>query len=234
MKRIIATILVAVCLTLSVANCGAASLSVLESQCRTLENRKNDAHEMAEAARRLNFSEDHVVITTAKEEWHKAHTSLLAKRHTMEQMKVIWQQKKDEYPAAAYIWEYFSNLGYNDYVIAGIMGNIMGEVGGNTLDIQYWLYGRGYYGMCQWSRGYSEIWGKGLEEQCDFLRDTIKYEMDTYGRLYRSGFNYESFLALQNEREAALAFAKCYERGAAFTHATRVNNSTKALNYFSF
>ena len=74
------------------------------------------------------------------------------------------------------------------------MGNLMAEVGGQTLNLQYTLCGKNYYGMCQWSRGYSEIWGAGLTAQCDFLRDTIQYEIDTFGKLYAKGFNFNSFL----------------------------------------
>ena len=42
---------------------------------------------------------------------------------------------KDEYPEAYKIWHYLKKLGYNDYVCAGIMGNIMAECGGQTLNI---------------------------------------------------------------------------------------------------
>ena len=42
---------------------------------------------------------------------------------------------KDKYPEAYKIWHYLKKLGYNDYVCAGIMGNIMAECGGQTLNI---------------------------------------------------------------------------------------------------
>ena len=125
------------------------------------------------------------------------------------------------------------DLGWNDYVCAGIMGNLMAEVGGQTLDIQYWLQGNGYYGMCQWNKAYrSGVWGADLTGQCDFLRDTIKYEIDTFGYAYKKGFNLNSFLALSNERDAALAFAKCYERCGSGTYTIRQNNAEKAYDYF--
>ena len=124
------------------------------------------------------------------------------------------------------------DLGWNDYVCAGIMGNLMAEVGGQTLDIRYALSSSGYYGMCQWSRGYSQVWGTGLETQCDFLRDTIKYEFDTYGDNYQYGFDFNSFLSLNDARQTALAFAKCYERCSSFSYYTRQENAIKAYNYF--
>ena len=123
-------------------------------------------------------------------------------------------------------------LGWNDYVCAGIMGNLMAEVGGQTLNIQYWLRGNGYYGMCQWNRGYSKVWGADLATQCNFLRDTIKYDLDTFGYAYAKGFNYNSFLNMSNEREGAKAFAKCYERCSSSTYTIRQNNATRAYEYF--
>lgn len=146
-----------------------------------------------------------------------------------------WAIKSAEYPAATQIWRYMKNLGWNDYVCAGIMGNLMAEVGGGTLDIRYALcsYDGGYYGMCQWSRGYSAVWGTGLETQCDFLRDTIQYELDTYGGNYQYGFNFNSFLNLQDAQQAALAFAKAYERCASWTYGVRQSNAIVAYNYFT-
>lgn len=143
-----------------------------------------------------------------------------------------WATKAAEYPAATQIWRYMKAQGWNDYVCAGIMGNLMAEVGGQTLDIRYTLSSSGYYGMCQWSRGYSQVWGAGLETQCDFLRDTIKYEFDTYGFKYQKGFNFNSFLNMTDAQQAALAFAKSYERCASGSYGVRQKNVLKAYNYF--
>ena len=46
---------------------------------------------------------------------------------------LIMKQKYNEYPVATEIWMFLKNCGYNDYVAAGILGNMMAEVGGNTL-----------------------------------------------------------------------------------------------------
>lgn len=143
-----------------------------------------------------------------------------------------WATKASEYPAATQIWRYMKAQGWNDYVCAGIMGNLMAEVGGQTLDIRYTLSSSGYYGMCQWGRGYSRIWGAGLGTQCDFLRDTIKYEIDTYGFKYQEGFNFNSFLNMTDAQQAALAFAKSYERCASGSYEVRQKNALKAYNYF--
>lgn len=143
-----------------------------------------------------------------------------------------WINKATEYPAATQIWRYMKAQGWNDYVCAGIMGNLMAEVGGQTLNIRYTLSSGNYYGMCQWSRGYSEVWGAGLEGQCNFLRDTIKYEFDTYGFKYQKGFNFNSFLNMTDAQQAALAFAKSYERCGSGSYNVRQKNALKAYNYF--
>lgn len=136
-----------------------------------------------------------------------------------------------EYEEATYIWNYFKSLGYNDYVVAGILGNIMVECGGKTLNLQINAENSKHYGMCQWNKKYySEVIGASLDVQCDYLRDTIQYEINTFGT---NGYNYEKFIAIQNERTAALIFAKSYERCAAGGYPGRQDCATIAYNYFT-
>ena len=42
-----------------------------------------------------------------------------------------------EYPAATVIWITLKEEGFSDEVIAGIIGNLMAEVGGQTLNLNY-------------------------------------------------------------------------------------------------
>ena len=202
-------------------------------------NYKAYAHGMAESARGLGYPNNYPVIILAQEEWSSAEEQLA---YYTKQLNTVlaaeeeqkWATKAAEYPAATTIWRYLKDLGYNDYVCAGIMGNIMAEVGGQTLDIQWWLKGNGYYGMCQWNQGYkSQVWGADLQGQLDFLRDTIKYELDTFGFAYSKGFNYDQFLALTDTSSTAKAFAKCYERGGSGSYSIRQKNATIAYNYFT-
>lgn len=142
-----------------------------------------------------------------------------------------WIEKSEEYESAAFIWRYFKDKGYSDYAIAGILGNIMAEVGGQTLYIQYWLSSSSYYGMCQWSRQYYPgAIGLSLEEQCDFLFNTIENEFDVFG--YIVGLSYEDFIQIENEQTAALAFAKVYERCGSGSYSVRQSNATEAYDYF--
>ena len=147
-----------------------------------------------------------------------------------------WTQFAHDYPTATKVWKYMKEeLGWNDYVCAGVMGNFMAETGGQTLSLNPSLYGESgaYYGIAQWSIKYNpSIGGASLDSQLNHLENTVKREIDTYGSKYCSGFDYNSFKSLQNEREAALAFAKAYERCASFTYSVRQSNATKAYNYF--
>jgi hypothetical protein len=205
----------------------------LEELIAEQEDLMDAAHRMAEAARDLSYDEEHDVIQLAKEEYYEARALRDSYKEIYDELAANWKEKEAEYPAAAYIWKYFKDLGYGNAVVAGILGNIMAEVGGQTLNIQYTAKSAGYYGMCQWNKNYSQVWGKSLEEQCDFLQSTIKYELDTYGYAYARGFNYESFLALTDEQAAAKAFAKAYERCGSGSYSVRQRNATTAYNYFT-
>ncbi len=208
---------------------------------------KDHAHTMANSARALGWEEDDKLIKELQDKWHEANNEqvkyqeqldvLLAMEAEEErQVKLAeeakWFQKENEYPVATQIWRYMKEQGWNDYVCAGIMGNLMTEVGGQTLNIRYASSSNDYYGMCQWNRAYSEVWGAGLETQCNFLKDTIKYEFDTYGFKYQKGFNFDSFLNMTDAQQAALAFAKSYERCGSGSYGVRQQNAIKAYNYF--
>ena len=136
------------------------------------------------------------------------------------------------YLQSKFVWNYLKNeIGLNDYVAAGIMGNIMTEVGGQTLDISLYSCresnGGTYYGICQWAGGRKERllndFGRSLEDQCKFL----------HAELFEVIPKDNSFYDLQDEQEAALYFAKTYERCATWSYARRQTSATRALEYFT-
>ena len=152
-------------------------------------------------------------------------------------IEAMRSEKSGEYPVATQVWRYMKEeLGWNDYVCAGVMGNMMAEVGGQTLNLQPYLYGHSganYYGLCQWSsRYYPSIQGADVDAQLDFLASTVKKELDTYGYLFRSGLDYEAFCNLTDAEDAAMAFAKAYERCGSGSYGVRQRNAIKAYNYF--
>ena len=142
-----------------------------------------------------------------------------------------------DYEVAKYIWSYFKKLGWSDKVAAGVMGNIMTESGGQSLEnIQWWVKAShgNHYGICQWSlKYYPEIDNASLDKQLEFLASGIEKEINSFGYKYKSGFDYEQFLELDSVDEAALAFAKSYERcrgGSGYDRRTK--NAKIAYNYF--
>lgn len=143
---------------------------------------------------------------------------------------------KGEYKHATTVWDYLKSQGYSDAVCAGMMGNFMTETGGHTLNIKpndYSSSGR-YYGIAQWSsKYYPDVHGKDLDYQLNFLSKTIKVEFDNFGHLYKKGFDYNDFLRLDNPRDAALAFAKVYERCGSGSYGKRQNGAVTAYNYFT-
>jgi hypothetical protein len=150
-----------------------------------------------------------------------------------QRIKELKEIKYAEYPAASYIWYYMKNQGWSDNVCAGVMGNIMQETGGRSLNIQYKHEDDLYYGMCCWRKIYHpEVVGLDLEGQCEYLVRTTESLMNTYGHLYKDGYNFEQFLASASIEEASNAFMVVYERPGDTTSQRRIDNGKKAYEYF--
>lgn len=202
----------------------------LEYLIKVCQERMKYAEDMTTAAYGCGYSSDHPIFDLAEKEYKCAEKCYL--KYTEKYDKLTLKEKADEYPVATEIWLYLKDKGYNDYVCAGILGNLMTEVGGQTLDIQYWLGNNSYYGMCQWSLKYFNP-PKDLVGQCDYLIETIEEAFDVFGYNYRRNFDYEAFLKLKDERKAALAFAACYERCCSDYYEIRMDNAEIAYKYFT-
>ena len=214
------------------------SLEDLQNLILVQKDRQLKAHQLAQNARALNWPETSKPIIFAKTEWNNSQLKIDyyqnkydIKYENSEQRK--WEIKEGEYYIATKTWRYMKSLGWNDYVCAGIMGNLMTETGGQTLYIKPNASGNGYYGICQWNSAYkNDVWGADLQGQLNYLGKSIKYQIDTYGYVYKQNFNFDSFLKLNNEKDAALAFAKCYERCGSGSYWVRQQNAIIAYNYF--
>lgn len=217
-KLIIATAIILVCFT--VGSTIAVALS---------DTTNSEANIPSEA------TVDEVITTTVVE----TTTAVATEPETTTAERVEAEVDEIENPEY-YIWNYLKNtLGYNDYVCAGIMGNIITECGDGGFDdrgkpwlvINPYAYGNGYYGICQWSGYYCPgIQGAGLDSQLAYLAKTIEYEMDVYGFNYSSTMSYDTFLQMTDAGEAAKAFGQCYERGAGSSQ--RVYDASVAYAYF--
>lgn len=193
------------------------------------------SHSMAENARSLGYKEDSVIIRMAQHNWWLNHDIKARYLIRLNSIKEKELEKYNDYPVAYQVWAQLKEYGYNDYVCAGIIGNMMVECGDQTLDLDYTAYGSGgyYYGLCQWNRDYYyDVFECSVSEQVEYLLSTIKYEFDVFGYAYRSGFDYDDFITLQDEQEVAEAFARCYER-CGYGYSMRMNCATTAYNYFA-
>lgn len=196
------------------------------------ESTMKTANIMAESARTLGYDEGHIIIALAKEDYGRAQKEYEAYYAVYDDIMKVWEERAVEYPAATQAWLYLYNLGYSDSVIAGIIGNMMVECGGHTLALNPTIYSKdGYYGLCQWNKNYG-IHGTSIEVQLDYLANSIEETFDNFGYLYQRGFDYSSFMSLTSEKEAALAFARVYERCTMFSYGARRACATTAYNYF--
>ena len=196
-------------------------------------------HKYAEYARARGFDENSNLILSLKEDWWTYHSiyQYYANEYIEPEPEVKWisDEKFEEYPVASEIWIFLKEQGYNDFVCAGIIGNMMAECGGNTLALQPMIYSPGqyFYGLCQWNRTYySEVFNLEVQEQLNFLMSNIEYELNTFGYAFKDNFKYKEFTELENEQDVALAFAKCYERCDKAYYSVRQVNATTAYNYF--
>ena len=109
------------------------------------------------------------------------------------------------------------------------------ETSGGSLDLKPTIYSPSgnYYGLCQWSKKYyPEAHGLSFEQQLEFLLNNIEWEINTFGKCYKEGFKYEDFLNMTDPAEAALAFAKSYERCGPASYEMRQEAAEKAYDYF--
>ena len=139
---------------------------------------------------------------------------------------------------ASQVWTYLKSYGYSDSVAAGIIGNMMRECGGDTLDLDWDIVGHyngdEFYGLCQWCLRYTPAGFKNstIKEQCDYLHRTIESEFATYGVNY-NGITYSEFLKADT-RTAAIAFERVYERCGDYANedTRRANNAETAYKKF--
>lgn len=146
------------------------------------------------------------------------------------------KQWEEEHYYATKVWEYLRQKGFNQEITCAIIGNMMVETSGGSLDLEPTTYSPSgnYYGLCQWSKKYyPEAHGLPFECQLDYLIDSMLWEFNTFGWLYQDNFVYDTFLAMTDVEEAALAFAMAYERCSSVSYEMRQEAALRAYNYFN-
>ncbi len=144
---------------------------------------------------------------------------------------------EEEYYYATNVWKFLRERNFNQEVTCGIIGNMMIETSGGTLDLKPNIYSPSgnYYGLCQWSQKYYPgTKDLPFEYQLDYLLGTMPWEFNTFGWLYKDGFDYEEFLKIKDPAEAAFAFAIVYERCGPASYELRKDAAEVAYEYFDF
>lgn len=181
---------------------------------------KTLAHEIAEMMRNEGHPEDHPVIVACQEWWQEEDAKLEVPT------EFTTKEQRSRYPVASLVWELLRQSGLSEPVAAGILGNMMAECGGQSLDLQPYIYASGFYGLCMWSLTYfPQIDGQDVHGQIAVLLDTMPTNME------QAGYKYDSFLALTDARTAARWFSYGYERPAVWAE-QRADNAEAALAYF--
>lgn len=182
---------------------------------------KDLAHEIAEMMRAEGHPEDHPVIIACQEWWQEENAKVITAG-----TEYTTPEQRLRYPVASLVWELLREYGLSEYVAAGILGNMMAECGGHSLDLQPYIYADGFYGLCMWSLAYfPQIDGQDVHGQIEILMDTIKPNMESFG------FKWSEFLALTDVRTTARWFSDGYERPAVWA-TKRADNAEAALRYF--
>jgi len=195
------------------------------------------AHQMAECARELGYQEDHIIIREASNRWwaeqrviealHEQDTEVAA-IPAPEPGVTITEAQKEEYPVACGVWRYLrEDMGLNPYVAAGIIGNMMAECGGQSLNLQPYLCVNNFVGLCMWYTPYTNgrlLYGADVTDQLEYLKDTLQTNIEYFGG------DYDYFISLESATDAAWYFDEYYERGG--WHSVRARNAQTALEYF--
>lgn len=145
-----------------------------------------------------------------------------------------------EYPEARLIWNTMRSWGWSPETCAGIIGNMMAEIGGGTLNLSNWNSSGGCgYGLIQWTSGRaSAIRGRygqypNIAEQLTFMKDELFGTNNVRKQVSDSALS----IILnkdgnQTPESVAMCFATYYERCGQAYRARRQGFARTAYNYF--
>ena len=145
-----------------------------------------------------------------------------------------------EYPEAQLIWNTMISWGWTPETCAGIIGNMMAEIGGGTLNLSNWNSNGGCgYGLIQWTGGSrSSLKGRygsypTIEQQLIFMRDELFGTNNTRQQVSSSVLNkIMNTNGNESPESIAFCFASNYERCASRYRAKRQGYARIAYEYF--
>ena len=145
-----------------------------------------------------------------------------------------------EYPEAQLIWDTMISWGWTAETCAGIIGNMMAEIGGGTLNLSNWNSNGGCgYGLIQWTGSRRSLlksrYGSypNIEQQLIFMRDELFGINNTCQQVSSSVLD-KIMNTNGNETPESIAFcfASNYERCASRYRAKRQGYARIAYEYF--
>lgn len=144
----------------------------------------------------------------------------------------------DEYPEAKLIWDTIKSWGWSDNAAAGILGNMMTEVGGNTLKgLSNWAADGCGYGLIQWTSGrkatLKSLYGSqpNIVQQLEYMKNELLGANGIRQQVTQSQL--DSILNADSPEDAAYNFASYYERCASSHRAKRRALARIAYTYFA-
>ena len=145
-----------------------------------------------------------------------------------------------EYPEAQLIWDTMISWGWTAETCAGIIGNMMAEIGGGTLNLSNWNSNGGCgYGLIQWTSNRRSLlksrYGSypNIEQQLIFMRDELFGTNGTRQQVNSSVLNrIMNTNGNETPESIAFCFASNYERCASRYRARRQGYARIAYEYF--
>ena len=145
-----------------------------------------------------------------------------------------------EYPEAQLIWNTMISWGWTAETCAGIIGNMMAEIGGGTLNLSNWNSNGGCgYGLIQWTSNRRSIlksrYGSypTIEQQLIFIRDELFGINNTRQQVSSSVLDkIMNTNGNESPESIAFCFASNYERCASRYRAKRQGYARIAYEYF--
>ena len=144
------------------------------------------------------------------------------------------------YPEAQLIWNTMISWRWAPETCAGIIGNMMAEIGGGTLDLSDWNSNGGCgYGLIQWTGSRRSLlksrYGSypNIEQQLIFMRDELFGTNNTRQQVSSSVLNrIMNTNGNETPESIAFCFASNYERCASQYRARRQGYARIAYDYF--
>lgn len=188
----------------------------------------------------LGYDTEHPAVVMAKTDLENAEADVeyYTEQQLIRQEEENWRVRAEEYPVATQAWLYMKNeLGFNDIVCAGIMGNMMAECGGCwTSDLDWDVSSSSGYGMIQWLGGRKQqlfsIYGNtpSVENQLDFVKDELYGTNGVTKQVTDSQL--DKIMNAENPEDCAYAFACYYERCGENHRWVRRDYARRAYEYF--